>query len=187
MSTVASAVFNKMLFPHEEKIVTIDQLTYYKLTSVTSLESIISSSLDKQSPTPLTSVSLRVYKYSSLLGAFPSPPPLISKPNSMSVFMLQVSWATLNTLWLPSQPSPLDPPPYVSSMCLSYVSTRNCSSMSQPSRSYSARTLPYRPDTFLIPPSRSSFCHVMASLVLPNMTLGILVWYIDPPASIPLG
>ena len=24
----------------------------------------------------------------------------------------------------------------------------------------------------------------MASLVLPNMTLGILVWYIDPPASI---
>lgn len=65
----------------------------------------------------------------------------------------------LNTMLFPSQPSSLDPPPRTSSVCgcLSYVSRRNYSSRSQPSRSYSAGTLPCRPDHFLILPSRSIF------------------------------
>ena len=46
---------------------------------------------DKQYSTPPTGVSPGVYKYSSLLGAFPGPPPPISEPTSMSVFMLQAS------------------------------------------------------------------------------------------------
>lgn len=38
---------------------------------------------------------------------------------------------------------------------------------------------------FLFPPPGIVSILVIASLVLPNMTLGILVWYIDPPAKIP--
>ena len=91
MSDVASTVFHKMCFPHQGKIVIIDHLTYYQPASVTSLESIILLVSDKQSSSPCTSVSPGVYKDSSLLGAFLGPPPPISRANSMSVCMLQVS------------------------------------------------------------------------------------------------
>ena len=141
MSTFASAMFCKMYFPHEGKIVTVDQLTYYEPISVTSPESIISSVSDKQPSNPSTSVSPGVYKYSSLLGSFPGPPPPISEPNSMSVCMLQASWASLKQSSTPNQQpapkhliaalpaEPSDPPPRTSFVCgcLSYVSTRNCS------------------------------------------------------------
>jgi len=93
MLAIASAVFRKMCFPHEGKIVTIDQLTYYEPSSLTSPKSIISSMSDKYYSTPLTSVSPKVYKDSSLLGSFPGPPPPNFKPSSLSVCMLQVSWA----------------------------------------------------------------------------------------------
>ena len=43
ISAIASMVFCKMFFPHEGKIVLINQLTYYELTSVTSPNYIISS------------------------------------------------------------------------------------------------------------------------------------------------
>jgi len=71
---LVSVVFYKMCLPHEGKIITIDQLIYYKPASVTSPESIILSMFENQSSTPCTSVSPEVYKDSSLLGAFPSPP-----------------------------------------------------------------------------------------------------------------
>jgi len=53
MLAIASAIFRKMCFPHEWKIVTTDQLNYYKETFMTSPKSIISSVLDKQSSPPL--------------------------------------------------------------------------------------------------------------------------------------
>jgi len=95
MSIVASVIFCKMCFPHEGNIFAINQLNYYEPTSVTSPESIISSMSDKQSSNFSTIVSLGVYKDSSLLGAFPSPPPPIFEPTSMSACMLQASWVAL--------------------------------------------------------------------------------------------
>jgi len=86
MLVVTSVVFFKYCFPHDGKIITIDQLNYYKPTFVTSPKSIISSMSDKQPTTPSTSVSPRAYK-DSLFGAFPSPPPIL-EPTSMSVCML---------------------------------------------------------------------------------------------------
>jgi len=47
MSVVASAVFHNMFFPHEGKIVTIDQLTYHESASMTPPESVISSIFNK--------------------------------------------------------------------------------------------------------------------------------------------
>jgi len=91
MLVITYVVLCKMCFPHERKVINIDHLTYYELSSLTSPKSIILSMPNKQSSTPLASVSLRVYKYSSLFGAFPDPPPPISEPSSLSVCMLQAS------------------------------------------------------------------------------------------------
>jgi len=49
------------------------------------------------------------------------------------------------------------------------------------------RTLSCGPDNFLFPPLGVFLITIMASLVLPNMTLGIPVWYIDSPVNILLG
>lgn len=71
MSIFTSIVFRNMCFPHEGKIITIDQLAYYKSALVTSPKSIISSMFDKNSITPLSSASLRFYKIFLTIGCFP--------------------------------------------------------------------------------------------------------------------
>lgn len=169
---------------------------------MTSPESIISSMSDNQSSTPCTNISPGVYKDSSLLGAFPGPPPPISETTSMSVFMLQVSRAALKqsctpdqqsapqhpVVALPDEPSihtPIGPPPFVGASHM-FPSRKVPPSLNHPGAiplgHYPADQIP-----FLFPPLRIFSIPIMASLVLPNMTLGILVWYIDPPANIPLG
>lgn len=85
MSSIVSTVFRKICFPHEGKIINIDQLTYYEPASLTSHEPIISLTYDNQSSTHCTSVSPGIYKDSLLLGAFLGPPPPISEINNMSV------------------------------------------------------------------------------------------------------
>jgi len=74
MSSIASTMFNKMCFPHEEEIVTIDQLTSYEPTSMTSHESIISSLSNKHSSPPLCGVSPKVYNIPHCC-SFPHRPP----------------------------------------------------------------------------------------------------------------
>ena len=106
MSTIPSAVHHKMSFPHNGKIVTIDQLTYYEPKSQTSPESIISSVANKQTVEPLTSVSPRVYKDSSLLGSFPGLLPPIYNPISSNFCMMQSSRVSLKQLASASQQLP---------------------------------------------------------------------------------
>ena len=96
MSAVPSIVFCKMSFPHNGKIVTIDQLTYHEPKSQTSPETTISSIANKQTVDCLTSVFPSVYKDSSLLGTFLGlPPPPIFDPSLSNIFMMQSSRAAL--------------------------------------------------------------------------------------------
>ena len=96
MSDVPSEVHCKMFFPHNGKIVTIDQLTYHEPQSQTSPETTISSVANQQTVDSLTSVSPGIYKDSSLLGTFPGlPPPPVSNPSLANVCMMQLSRADL--------------------------------------------------------------------------------------------
>ena len=106
MSVVTYTIFHKMCFPHEGNIVTINQLNYYEPTFVTSLKSIISLMSNDQYSTPLTGVTPGFYKDFSLLGAFFSPPPLISKPNSMGFFGVTSITSFSKAVWYTSFPAP---------------------------------------------------------------------------------
>ena len=111
MSAVPSAVFRKISFPHNGKIVTIDQLTYHEPPSQNPSETTISSVTNKQTVDSLTSVSPGVYKDSSLLGTFPCrPPPLIPDPSLSNVCMMQSSQAALKRPASASPQPPLRPP-----------------------------------------------------------------------------
>ena len=41
MNTITSSLFMMMMFPHEGKFVIVDQLTYYKKTTIISLDGIL--------------------------------------------------------------------------------------------------------------------------------------------------
>ena len=115
------SVFHKISFPHNGKIVTIDQLTYHEPKSQTSPKTTIYYVANKKTIDSLTSVSPGVYKDSSLLGTFPClPPPPISDPSSSNVCMMQSSRAALkqpaSASHQPCPPQPaLSPSPAVGS------------------------------------------------------------------------
>ena len=167
-----------MSFPHNGKIVTIDQLTYHEPKSQTSHETTISSVANKQTVDSLISVSPGVYKDFSLLGTFPNlPSPPITDPSLSNVCMMQSSRAALKqpasasqqprSLQLSPSPSPatgshepLYPPGIVPPRIIHLGAV--------PPSHYPSRKIP-----FLAPPPGVYTVPVMATLSLPNLTLGI--------------
>jgi hypothetical protein len=74
---MVSTLFHVLHFPHQGKIVTVDQLAYFnsdsRIGNVPLIEQISSSYED---------VGVGILKYSSLMGTFPLPPPNISPPTT---------------------------------------------------------------------------------------------------------
>lgn len=76
MKAVTSSVFRVMIFPHDRKIVTIDQLTYYEKKTLTALDGVlpfVRSSLI----TTYTEFKPAQFKPSTLLKTYPVDPPVI--------------------------------------------------------------------------------------------------------------
>jgi hypothetical protein len=73
MSTMVSTLFHVLHFPHQGKIVTVDQLAYFNSDS-----HIGNFPFIKQSSYSYKYVGVGVLKYSSLMGTFPLPSPDVS-------------------------------------------------------------------------------------------------------------
>jgi hypothetical protein len=72
MFVVVSTLFHVLCFPHQGKIVTIDQLAYFN-----SYSHIGSVSFIEKTPSSYENVGVGILKDSSLMGNFPLPPPKI--------------------------------------------------------------------------------------------------------------
>ena len=70
MTTFALSIFHTLQFPHQGKIVTIDQLDYFSPDISASMTNNVP--MLGQSPPPYTSVRVGLLKYSSHMGVFPS-------------------------------------------------------------------------------------------------------------------
>jgi hypothetical protein len=88
MKVVASSVFRKMIFPHNGKLVTIDQLTYHDPQAQLHPDNVVSSLGGDQTTTPINDLFPRVYKDSILLGAYYGPPLTVTAPSSSHVCMV---------------------------------------------------------------------------------------------------
>lgn len=78
MKAVASSIFDTMMFPHNGKIVSLDQLTYYDPKPQTNLDNVFPT-LGRSQPIPSsTGVGPDVFKDSTLLGTYHGPPPQVS-------------------------------------------------------------------------------------------------------------
>jgi len=95
MTAIVSSVFWLIKFPHNGKIITIDQLTYFSSDPVSS-ESI--QHVDKTT-IPYKDVRVGLVKDSGLLGTFSFPPPNVS-PSFATIHMISSNTITFDDPWI---------------------------------------------------------------------------------------
>jgi hypothetical protein len=190
MKAVASSVFRTMMFPHNGKIVTIDQVSHYEPNPSANLDNILPLIHTNQDAYPLIEMGPGIFKDPSLLGTYHGAPPLLHPANQVCVIS---SNRTHTKAALPPQEAsvipdilvvaePLPPKP------LAHSSTSTVHESTSPQGNNPIwETLP-QPLTqipfFYPPPCIESF-QVAATLTLPNMVLAILVWYLHLPEMVP--
>jgi hypothetical protein len=77
MKAVASSIFRTIMFPHNGKIVTIDQVTHYEPNPSASLDNILPLIHTNQDMHPLIEMGPGMFKDPSLLGTYHGAPPLL--------------------------------------------------------------------------------------------------------------
>jgi hypothetical protein len=77
MKAVASSIFITIMFPHNGKIVTIDQVTHYEPNPSASLDNMLPLIHTNQDVYPLIEMGPGIFKDPSLLGTYHGAPPLL--------------------------------------------------------------------------------------------------------------
>jgi hypothetical protein len=84
MKAVASSVFRTIMFPHNGKIVTIDQVSHYEPNPSANLDNILPLIHTNKDAYPLIEMGPGIFKDPSLLGTYHGAPPLLP-PNQVCV------------------------------------------------------------------------------------------------------
>jgi hypothetical protein len=77
MKAVASSVFRTIMFPHNGKIVTIDQVSHYEPNPSANLDNILPLIHSNKDTYPLIEMGPGIFKDPSLLGTYHGAPPLL--------------------------------------------------------------------------------------------------------------
>jgi hypothetical protein len=83
MRTVVSTLFHVVRFPHQGKVITVDQLAFFNSDTHTGNVPFIA-----KTPPGYENVSVGLLKDSSLMGTFPIPPPDVPLPSVASINMI---------------------------------------------------------------------------------------------------
>jgi hypothetical protein len=83
MRAIVSTLFHVVRFPHQGKVVTIDQLAFFNSDTHTGNMSFIA-----KTPPGYENVGVGLLKDSSLMGTFPIPPPDVPRPSVASINMI---------------------------------------------------------------------------------------------------
>jgi len=80
-----SSVFRMMIFPHNGKIVAIDQITHYEPNHSTNIDNILPLVLTSSYDYSLIDMGPNIFKNPSLLGAYHGAPPLLHPSTQVCV------------------------------------------------------------------------------------------------------
>jgi hypothetical protein len=189
MKAVASSIFQTIMFPHNGKIVTINQVSHYEPNPSANLDNILPLIHTNNDAYPLIEMGPGIFKDPSLLGTYHGAPPLLP-PNQVCVIS---SNGTHTEDTLPPQEAsvipdiskvtePLQPePPAHSSTSTIHEST----SPQGHNPIWETVPPPLTQIPFFYPPPGIESFQVAAMLTLPNMVLAIPVWYLHPPEMVP--
>ena len=103
ITVVVSSIFRLIKFPHQGRIVTIDQLTYF--SSDPACTEIIQHV--GKTTIPYKDVGVGLIKYSSWLGTFAIPPPNVS-PSVATIHMILSDSVMFDDPWIVPSESELD-------------------------------------------------------------------------------
>jgi hypothetical protein len=189
MKVVASSIFRTIMFPHNGKIVTIDQVTHYEPNPSASLDNILPLIHTNQDVRPFIEMGPGMFKDPSLLGTYHGAPPLLPPHQVCGVS----SQNTLTEDTLSPQEASVIPDVSPVAAPLSQESPANSSTPTVheltppqgPSSLWETVPRPLTQIPFFYPPPGVEAFQVAATLTLPNMVLAIPVWYLHPPEMVP--
>jgi hypothetical protein len=190
MKAMASSVFRTMMFPHNEKIITIDQVSHYEPNHSSNIDNILPLFRTSSDAYPLMEMAPRIFKDPSLLGAYHGAPPLIH-PSTQVCVISSKGTETQDTI-VPTETSPpLDIPLVEENLAQEFPenpSTPLTPDFTLPQGKISVwETIPQAITQipFFYPPPRVQDFQVDMTLTLPNMVLSIPIWYLHPPVMVP--
>jgi hypothetical protein len=181
MKAVASSIFRTMMFPHNGKIMTIDQVSHYEPNPSAKLDNILPLIHTNQDAYPLVEMGPGIFKDPSLLGTYNGAPPLLHPANQVCVISsngthTEDAHPPQEASVIPNVPTvaePLPPkPPAHSSTSTVHEST----SPQEHSPVWETVPQPLTQIPFFYPPPGIEAFQVAATLTLPNMVLAIPVW-----------
>jgi hypothetical protein len=190
MKVVASFVFRTMMFPHNRKIITIDQVSHYEPNHSSNINNILPLVRTIADTYPLMDMGSRIFKDPSLPGAYHGAPSLIHL--STQVCFISSNGTDIGDTIPPTEASPLPDVPLVVKI-LPQESPKNSMTPLIPDINLPWGHIPFW-DTvphaitqipFIYPPLGVQAFQVAATLTLPNMVISIPVWYLHPPNMIP--
>jgi hypothetical protein len=190
MKFVASSVFHTMMFPHNGKIVTIDQVSHYEPNPSSNIDNILPLVHTNLETYPLIEMGPGIFKDPSFLGTYHGAPPLMHP--STQVCVISSNGIETRDILPPTKASLLSNAPLVVEL-LPQGSLEN--SLATHVLDYTLpqghipvwETVPQaitQIPFFYPPPGVQSF-QVAAMLTLPNMGLEIPVWYLHPFKMVP--
>jgi hypothetical protein len=188
MKAVASSIFWTIMFPHNGKIVTIDQVSHYEPNPSANLDNILPLIHTNKDAYPLVEMGPRIFKDPSLLGTYHGAPPLLP-PNQVCVISSNRTHtedacppqeaSVFPDVSIVVEPLPQEPPAH------SLTPTIHKSTTPQGKNPVWESSPPPTQIPFFYPPPGIEAFQVAAMLTLPNMVLAIPVWYIHPPEMVP--
>jgi hypothetical protein len=85
MKAVASFMFQTMMFPHNRKIITIDQVSHYEPNPSANIDNILPLIHTSHDAYPLIEMGPKIFKDPSLLGTYHGAPPLLHPSNQVCI------------------------------------------------------------------------------------------------------
>jgi hypothetical protein len=189
MKAVASSVFRTIMFPHNGKIVTLDQLSYYEPNPSANVDNILPLIHTNQDLYPLVEMGPGIFKDPSLLGTYHGPPPLLP-PNQVCVVTsnqshIEDTRPPQENLVLPDVSAVAASLPQESPANSTTPTIHESTPPQGPNPIWETVPRPLTQIPFFYPPPGVEAFQVAATLTLPNMVLAIPVWYLHPPEMVP--
>jgi hypothetical protein len=192
MKAVASSVFRTMMFPHNGKIVTIDQLTHYEPNHSSNIGNIIPLVHIIPIDLSVANKGPRLFQGPPMMGTCQGTPPFLNPSFSAQVCVVSSKSTDMEDALPPQEASvipsipivaePLSPEPPVPS---STPTVHKSTSPQGHSPVWETIPQPLTQIPFFYPPPGIEAFQVATTLTLPNMVLALPVWYLHPPAMVP--
>jgi hypothetical protein len=179
-----------MMFLHNGKIITIDQVSHYDPNPSTNIDKILPLIHTNTEAYPLIEMGPRIFKDLSLLGTYHGAPPLLHPANQVCVVSSKGTdiedtlppreASLISDVPLVIEPLPHDPPANSSTPLVHDFTSPEGYIPVWETVPQAITQIP-----FFYPPPGIQVFQVAIMLTLPNMVLAIPFWYLHPPEMVP--